>query len=75
MIVQIPATAEHMGIHSITVTISDLCPKCGAKRGTERWRGFSYDGSRRLGVDCWSNECGHVDSYTEVRAEVAAAAK
>jgi ssDNA-binding Zn-finger/Zn-ribbon topoisomerase 1 len=71
MIVEIPKIAEHWGspTNLMTIEIQDTCPKCGAKRGVKRWKGFSYDGSRRLGVDCWENECGHIDTYPEVREE------
>lgn len=73
MKVTIPARQQHEGIFSITVEISDTCPKCGAKRGTKVWDGFSYDGSRRLPVTQWDNECGHIDNYADVRDEVAQA--
>lgn len=71
MIVEIPRTQEHAGYpgNVIKVEIADTCPKCGAKRGVKAWKGLSYDGSRRLSVDCWENECGHVDLYSEVRIE------
>lgn len=72
MRVKIPACKQHggCGTNLITVEIADLCPKCGAERGVERWQGFSFDGSRRLVVDCWANECGHIDKYEEVRKEL-----
>ena len=71
MKVTIPSCEHHEGFSSITVTISDYCPKCGKKRGINTiHKGFSYDGSRRLVVDCWENPCGHVDKYDEVREEV-----
>lgn len=71
MIVTIPKVAEHNGspLNLMTIEISDKCPKCGAKRGTKVWEGLSYDGSRRLGVTQWENECGHTDTYAEVREE------
>ena len=70
MKVTIPRCEQHEGFWSMTVTISDYCPKCGMKRGTDTLhKGFSYDGSRRLVVDCWNNPCGHVDKYSEVREE------
>ena len=69
MRVTIPSCEQHEGFFSMTVTISDYCPKCGGKRGVP-YKGFSYDGSRRLVVDCWENPCGHVDKYSEVREEV-----
>lgn len=69
MKVTIPAKKQHEGFYSMTIEISDKCPKCGAKRGTKIYDGFSYDGSRRLHVTCWENECGHIDKYEEVRQE------
>ena len=72
MLVRIPNMTEHAGNpwNVITVEIDDKCPHCGAKRGVKRWSGPSFDGSRRLEVDCWRNECGHVDKYSDVRREV-----
>jgi len=69
MIVQIPAQKEHCGIFLATYEIQDTCPQCGQKRGVKKWKGFSYDGSRRLVVDCWRNECGHIDKYDDIRKE------
>ena len=71
MEVTIPRIPEHAGCPTnlITINISDNCPKCGAKRGTKIWQGLSYDGSRRLHVTCWENECGHVDKYADVVEE------
>ena len=71
MEVEIPITPQHEGMPSAlrTFNISDKCPKCGKKRGIERWRGFSYDGSRRLSVDLWKNECDHIDKYSDVVKE------
>ncbi len=68
MVVEIPKIPEHEGnpMNLVIVEISDFCPKCGARRGVRRWTGLSYDGSRRLLVDCWENECGHVDKYSDV---------
>ena len=70
MIVEIPLTEEHEGYYKGKFQISDKCPKCGARRGIKRWRGLSYDGSRRMEVDCWSNECGHIDKYSDIRKEI-----
>ena len=71
MTVTIPACEQHEGFYSMTVTISDYCPKWGKKRGVDTiHKGFSYDGSLRLVVDCWNNPCGHIDYYSEVREEV-----
>ena len=71
MTVTIPACAEHWGVYSVTVEISDLCPVCGGPRG-KKFKGFSYDGSKRLLCDLWKNPCGHVDKYSAVRQEAAA---
>lgn len=70
MTVTIPRIPEHEGYpgNLVTIEIKDTCPKCGGKRG-EPYKGFSYDGSRRLIVDCWKNECGHIDTYREVMQE------
>ena len=72
MKVEIPRIPEHAGFggNLIIGNIQDICPKCGAKRGIKRWRGLSYDGSRRLSVDCWENECEHIDKYTDVVKEI-----
>jgi hypothetical protein len=70
MTVTIPDREQHEGIFSVTLEIPDKCPKCGAKRGTKVWQGLSYDGSRRLHVTQWENECGHIDKYAEVRKEM-----
>lgn len=66
--VEIPARDNHDGIHSVRVTLIWECPKCGQPRG-EVGRTISYDGSRRLGCDGWTNPCGHVDTYAAVRRE------
>ncbi len=66
--VTIPASAEHAGLYSVTVELEWTCPQCGGPRG-EVYSGFSFDGSRRLSVDCWQNPCGHVDTYAAVRKE------
>ena len=68
MLVTIPAREQHEGFHSLTIEISAVCPVCGGARGATR-PALSYDGSRRLSVDCWDNPCGHVDKYHLVRAE------
>jgi hypothetical protein len=69
MKVIIPARVEHDGFHSMTVEIADVCPVCGGPRGKPH-PGISYDGSRRLAVDCWENPCGHIDKYSSVRREL-----
>lgn len=68
MIVTIPAMQEHEGMFLVTLEISDNCPKCGKPRG-KVFGAHSYDGSRRLNVDGWENECGHIDKYEDVRKE------
>ena len=72
MTVTIPRKEEHGGWEGnlATVKILDTCPVCGERRG-DVFKGFSYDGSRRLTVDCWKNPCGHVDKYTAVVKEAA----
>ncbi len=66
--VRIPGSDEHAGWHSIEVTLLWECPTCGSPRG-EVFDTISYDGSRRLGVHGWKNQCGHVDYYSSVRRE------
>lgn len=68
MTVTIPAKQEHEGLYSMVVTISKKCPICGGERGNP-YPTISYDGSRRLHVDGWQNNCGHLDRYSEVRKE------
>lgn len=70
MVVTVPASEAHMGRASITGEILTTCPVCDGPRG-DVYPGFSYDGSLRLGVDCWQNPCGHVDRYPAVRQEIA----
>jgi hypothetical protein len=69
LIVEIPSCAEHEGYpgNLIRVAIPDRCPECNGTRAVEMWRGLSYDGSRRLNVDCWTNACDHVDTYRIIR--------
>jgi hypothetical protein len=71
MKVTIPKLAKHDGspFNAMTIEISDKCPRCGAKRGTKIWDGLSFDGSRRLAVTQWENECGHIDKYDDVMEE------
>ena len=68
--VTIPACENHNGIHSITVELNWVCPKCGQPRGEVK-KGLSYDGSMRLSVNTWENPCGHIDKYSDVRNEAA----
>ncbi len=69
--VTIPACEMHGGYpgYAARVVLEWTCPHCGGPRG-EPAPTISYDGSRRLGVDGWSNPCGHIDKYSDVRAEV-----
>jgi hypothetical protein len=68
MYVEIPKIKDHNGFRHnlVKVEISDSCPVCGSKRGIRRWKGLSFDGSRFFEVDCWENECGHIDKYADV---------
>jgi len=68
--VQIPGSDQHDGIFLATVTVVWECPTCGGPRGDVA-RTISYDGSRQLGCDSWSNPCGHIDTYSAVRREAA----
>jgi hypothetical protein len=72
LIVEIPRMQEHNGYpgNLMRVEIDDKCPVCGGPRAGELYRGLSYDGSRRLSVDCWINKCGHVDKYEQIRVAV-----
>jgi hypothetical protein len=69
--VRIPGCTDHAGHHLITVTLRWVCPTCGGPRGEIR-PVISYDGSRRLACDGWTNPCGHLDTYTAARHEAAA---
>jgi len=68
--IYIPACAEHAGVKGKHVTVDWICPVCGEPRGEVK-AGVSWDGSRRLYCDTWSNPCGHVDKYSDVRKEAA----
>lgn len=70
MQVLIPKISEHGGYagHAMVMEIHAFCPVCGVKRGKPE-PGISWDGSRRLYVDTWTNDCGHLDTYAEVREE------
>lgn len=64
--VTIPGCVEHEGLLAITVTLPWTCLHCGGPRG-EPVDTISYDGSRRLGVHGWTNPCGHIEKYSEIR--------
>jgi hypothetical protein len=66
--VRIPGSRDHSGFHLVTVTLAWVCPVCGGPRGQVA-RAVSYDGSRQLACDGWSNPCGHIDLYAAVRKE------
>lgn len=69
--VYIPSCDNHGGIHGIHVRLRWICPKCGKPRG-KPVGGLSYDGSQYLSVHKWTNPCGHVDKYADVRHEAVA---
>ncbi len=69
--VRIPGSDDHAGHHLTTATLRWVCRACGGPRGDIR-PAISYDGSRRLTCDGWTNPCGHIDTYAAVRLEVAA---
>jgi hypothetical protein len=68
--VYIPARPDHDGISGVEVTLEWSCPVCGGPRG-EPHPVRSYDGSRILYCDGWTNPCGHVDKYADVFTEAA----
>ena len=57
--VRIPGSDQHAGHHLITVTVLWECPQCGGPRG-DVGRAISYDVSRQLSCDGWTNPRGHV---------------
>jgi hypothetical protein len=67
-LVVIPACDEHEGYCKTEVRLNWVCPVCGGPRGIIK-TALSYDGSRRICVDGWTNNCGHVDKYPMVRKE------
>lgn len=72
--VKIPACVEHGGLDALTLTLTMrwTCLHCGGPRG-EPFVTVSYDGSRRLTCHGWTNPCGHVEKYSEIRAVIRAA--
>ena len=64
----IPACAAHSGWKKISVKLAWVCPECGLPRG-EPEKGNSYDGSIRMVVDTWVNDCGHIFKYSQLRQE------
>jgi hypothetical protein len=72
----IPACDEHWGRKKLTVTLNWICPTCGGPRGEKIFHdALSYDGRYGMTVDGWSNPCGHIDFYGDVRAEWTASQK
>lgn len=67
--VVIPAREQHDGYYVLTVRLPWVCLHCGGPRG-EPFDTVSYDGSRRLACHGWSNPCGHVEKYSQVRANL-----
>jgi len=65
--VTIPAKPNHEGFYSLTVTLPWFCIHCGKPRGPVR-DGRSYDGSLNMFVNIWTNQCGHIEKYSEVVA-------
>ena len=66
----IPLRPEHDGAYGGWVELNWTCPVCGGPRG-EVHDARSYDGSRILYCDSWTNPCGHVDKYSAVIGEAA----
>jgi len=64
--ITIPACRDHHGVLAISAVVDWRCIHCGAPRG-EPIKYLSYDGSLRLAVDTWTNPCGHVELYSDVR--------
>lgn len=71
IIVLIPSCSEHGGYpgNLMKVELPAKC-ECGGDRAVNMHKALSYDGSRRLNVDCWENSCGHIDTYHKVREGV-----
>lgn len=67
--VVIPAVDNHDGLYASTLLLNWVCPVCGKPRGDIVHNTRSYDGSRILFCDGWTNPCGHVDKYYAVREE------
>ena len=67
----IPACETHEGYKSIKLKLRWVCPICGKPRGTIK-SVRSYDGSMCLQCDGWTNPCGHIDKYDNVRKEAKA---
>lgn len=70
--VTIPAVEDHDGHAAIRVTLPWRCLHCHGPRG-EPEPTTSYDGSRRLTCHGWTNPCGHVERYSDVRAALESA--
>lgn len=67
-LVMIPGSDDHDGWYSILLhNVPWVCPVRGGPRGDIQ-KAISFDGSKRLAYDGWTNPCGHVDTYAAVRA-------
>lgn len=64
--VTIPSTEQHEGWATMRVELPWTCITCGGPRGPVE-SVLSYDGSRRLSCDGWTNPCGHVETYAQIR--------
>jgi hypothetical protein len=74
--VTIRACVEHWGRQKRSVVLKWIFPECGGPRGKKIYHDAqSYDGGFWMYVDGWSNPCGHIDTYNDVRAEADAAEK
>lgn len=56
------------GIVLRNVTLVWICPRCLGPRGEPVRRPACEDG-HHYAVDCWTNPCGHVDTYSAVLRE------
>lgn len=56
------------GVILRTIEIPATCPKCGGPRGEPVMRPFFEDGES-YSVSCWTNPCGHIDTYPDVLRE------
>jgi len=70
-LVEIPSMEQHHGLFKANIRLLWICPVCGGPRG-EIYKTPSFDGSLRMIVDGWKNDCGHVDKYSAVRKEALA---
>jgi hypothetical protein len=50
------------------IRIPPVCPRCGGPRGVPVTT-HQYEDGEHYWVDTWTNQCGHLDRYTDVIAE------